>query len=344
MGPTGKSRILQIHPTRLCNLRCLHCYSSSAPEERDTLDVALLCEAVTDAASEGYNVVSMSGGEPLLYRPLGKLLRHAHERGLYTVVTSNGIPLDKRRMEMLRDVTDLLAISLDGVPASHNRIRGSDRAFDQMSERLDGVRASGIPMGFIFTLTQHNLHELEWVSQFALEQGAKLLQIHPLEEIGRASQELQGEKPDGLEASFAYLEAARIQHAVGDRMLVQVDLLNRDALRHSPERVYAASQPQDESLPLSDFVSPLIVEADGTVVPLQYGFGRMYALGNLHRAPLRELSVEWRRRVLGSFQTLCRDVFETAITPAEMPFFNWYEMITQSSKQGTERQQQHSPV
>ena len=33
MACTRGSRILQIHPTRRCNLRCLHCYSLSGPEE-----------------------------------------------------------------------------------------------------------------------------------------------------------------------------------------------------------------------------------------------------------------------------------------------------------------------
>ncbi len=70
MGPTGKARILQIHPTRRCNLSCLHCYSSSSPHERDVLDVALLCDAISDAVEEGYNIASISGGEPLVYQPL----------------------------------------------------------------------------------------------------------------------------------------------------------------------------------------------------------------------------------------------------------------------------------
>ena len=63
MGPTGdKYRVVQIHPTRRCNLRCLHCYSVSAPEERDQLPVPLLLDAVADAAAEGYAVASFFGG------------------------------------------------------------------------------------------------------------------------------------------------------------------------------------------------------------------------------------------------------------------------------------------
>src|SRR5688572_4355450 len=121
MGPTGKSRILQIHPTRRCNLRCLHCYSSSGPEEKSRLDAQLLRRALTDASLEGYTVASFSGGEPLMYQPLREVLIHAHEAGMLTTVTSNGMLLDESHLDRLRGAADLLAISLDGVPASHNR-------------------------------------------------------------------------------------------------------------------------------------------------------------------------------------------------------------------------------
>src|SRR4249920_1312004 len=141
MGPTGNSyRVLQIHPTRRCNLRCLHCYSSSGPEESSELSIALLRDALTDASEEMYSAVGISGGEPLLYKPLHELLEHAHQSGMKTTVTSNGMLLTEKRLEALRGVVDLLAISLDGVPASHNRMRASERAFDTMVARLEGVR------------------------------------------------------------------------------------------------------------------------------------------------------------------------------------------------------------
>src|SRR5260370_7448621 len=122
MACTGGSRILQIHPTRRCTLRCLHCYSSSGPEERGELPAALLADALTDAAAEGFTVASFSGGEPLLYRPLRELLDHAHGSGMATTVTSNGMLLDERRLAGLPGAVDLLAITLDGPPPSHSPI------------------------------------------------------------------------------------------------------------------------------------------------------------------------------------------------------------------------------
>lgn len=111
MGPTGHTRVVQIHPTRRCNLRCLHCYSSSSPDERDKLEVTLLFNAVTDAAAEGYNWVSVSGGEPLMYPPLYELLRHTRACGLHTALTTNGMLLDGRRLDKLTGLIDLIAIS-----------------------------------------------------------------------------------------------------------------------------------------------------------------------------------------------------------------------------------------
>src|ERR1051325_1619394 len=109
MGPTGETyRVLQLHPTRRCNLRCRHCYSSSGPEERDELDVALLCEALSDAQAEGYTVAGFSGGEPLLYKPLRTALEHARTCGMTTTVTSNGMLLDAQRLEILQGTVCLL--------------------------------------------------------------------------------------------------------------------------------------------------------------------------------------------------------------------------------------------
>lgn len=325
LAPTGRSRVLQIHPTRRCNLRCLHCYSSSGPEQREELPEALLCDAIEDAGSAGYNVVSFSGGEPLIYKPLRQLLEKAHRCGMITTVTTNGMLLGKRRIAILHGRADLLAISLDGVPDSHNKMRANNRAFEVMAGCLEGVRQAGIPFGFIFTLAQHNLHELLWVAEFALREGAQLLQIHPLEEVGRARQCLEGSKPDNIEANYAFLAAAQLDAKYGDRMRIQLDLVSRNMLEEEPERFFAGDQDQDEgNAPLSKLVSPLIIEPDGTVVPLQYGFARQYALGNLYDAPLVTLGEQWRREGRQAFWELCQRVFNQITAASEVPLSNWY--------------------
>jgi MoaA/NifB/PqqE/SkfB family radical SAM enzyme len=298
----------------------------------------LLRAALSDAAVEGYTVAGFSGGEPTLYRPLPELLEHAHACGLRTTVTTNGMLLTRRLLESLRGKVDVLAISLDGVPASHNRVRASDAAFSKMAARLEGVRAAGIPFGFIFTLTQHNLGELDWVAGFALEQGARLLQIHPLEQVGRAKQLLAGQTPDAVENAFAHLEALRIQELAGDRMLVQVDVVDSRALPAHRAHVFADEPVADaEPAPLGHLLSPLVIEPDGTVVPLEYGFARAFALGNLYDAGLRDLAERWRGERLAEFRRVCLSVYERLTGEPDMPFSNWYELVAMEADEAVAR-------
>ena len=329
MGPTGERfRVFQIHPTRRCNLRCLHCYSSSAPEVRDELDAALLRDALTDAAAEGYNVAGFSGGESIVYEQLPNILDHAHACGFTTTVTSNGMLLDENHLNLLRGRADVLAISVDGVPESHNRVRASSRAFDAMVSHLGALRASGINFGFIFTLTQYNLDELEWVANFAVDQGAKLLQIHPLEEAGRAIDGMAGSRPDETECAYAYFAARRLQKLFGGRLSVQLDLAHRELLRGNPGVVFAQEFDSSElDRPLADLISPLVLETDGTIVPVGFGFARGYRLGSLRDGRLRDFVPVWRREVYPRLRQLFREVFEEETAPREFPCFNWYETV-----------------
>jgi MoaA/NifB/PqqE/SkfB family radical SAM enzyme len=279
-----------------------------------------------EAGEQGYTVASFSGGEPLLYPHLPELLKQAHQSQMRTAVTTNGILLDDKHLEKLLGNVDVIAISLDGMPETHNKIRSFPQAFEKMSSRLAGLRQSGIPFGFISTLTRQNFRELDWVANFALEQGAKLLQIHVLAEVGHASQNLAGFRPGTDILSLAYLKAMRLREAVGDQMIIQIDLAHQESLRAAPEAFFIGDAA------ISELISPLIIEADGTVVPIQHGFSRDYAFGNLQEASLTEMFKRWYQVRYPSFLQLCQRVYEDLITPRELPIVDWYEAIAQQAK------------
>jgi Fe-coproporphyrin III synthase len=336
-GPIGDDyRVLQIHPTLRCNLKCPHCYSSSSPEEVGELNLDLLRQTLSEAFAEGYNAVGVSGGEPLMFSSLHGVLEHARSLGMATTVTTNGMLLDRKRLNDLRNLVDLIAISLDGVEESHNRMRGNPRAFELMTRRLNDLRESNIRFGFIFTLTMHNLHELEEVASFAVEQGASSLQVHPLEEVGRAQNLLANSSPDDLELAYAFLECARIKEIHAGKLDVQLDVADRNLVRESPCRVYADELDNIEELierPLGDLVSILILESDGFVVPMQYGFSRDYGLGNIRDESFSKHAARWKTNVFPSFRQLCRKVFDRMVDHdrPDQPFTNWYSLIMQSS-------------
>lgn len=322
MGLTGHSAILQVHPSRRCNLRCRHCYSSSGPRVSDEVELDVLLRAVADAQVLGYDVLAVSGGEPLLYRGLLPLLRFARGLGMRNVVTSNGMLLTSRRLSELVGLVDVLAVSLDGGPETHKWMRGDQRAWTTMVGRLPAVRDSGISFGFITTLTMHNAHELEFVVDMAARWGAALVQVHPLEPDG-AGKALTAAVPDSTELGYAFFEARRLSIVHG--VPIQVDLVTQADLRTAPERFLV--QERAPGVSLGRWLTPLVVETDGTVVPLSYGFGRDYALGNLLRAPLVTLADEWDSE---PFRRMASEVYLDLVNRG-VAFSNWYERMLRRS-------------
>ncbi len=318
----AEARVLQVHPTLRCNLACLHCYSSSGPTQRGELPLAVLAPALADAAAEGFNVVSISGGEPLLYGPLLALLDAAAACGLAATIASNGTVLTAARAAALRGRIGLLSISVDGAPATHDRVRARAGAFAQLTVGVARARDAGIPLGILFTLTRDNAGELPWVARFAADHGAALLQIHALELAGRAAVQLADAAPDDTLHAAAWLAAAQLRER-HPALAIHVDVVDRAALAtvdvRTPDELTDAR--------LAELVSPLVVEADGQVVPLQHGFPRGHALGSLHDASLAQLAARWRDHGFLAFQDACGRVLRRLQRPAELPFVSLYQEL-----------------
>jgi len=94
-----------------------------------------------------------------------------------TTVTSNACCLTALVWRCSRASLTFCDKALTALPESHNRTRGSLQAFERMQSTSKACAGSGIPFGFIFTLTQYNVNEIDWAVRFAVEQGAKLFQI-----------------------------------------------------------------------------------------------------------------------------------------------------------------------
>ena len=80
-------------------------------------------------------------------------------------------------------------------------------------------------------------------------------------------------------------------------------------------------------------MSPLVIEADGTLSPLQYGFGRAFALGNLLERSFADLAHRWRREDYHRFRRLCQDVLRRRLAAGGWPMMNWYDVVAASSRQ-----------
>jgi MoaA/NifB/PqqE/SkfB family radical SAM enzyme len=279
------ARIVQMHPTRHCNLTCAHCYSSSGPRERQQLPLEMIDTLIEHVAAEGYNILSLSGGEPLMYPHVEHVLRKARALSLIPNVVTNGTLLDEERVAMLGELAGTVAVSLDGAPDDHDRMRGRAGAFAALEAGIARLAGAGIRFGIVYTLSEQSASSLVWAARFAASSGAASFQIHALDDVGRGKA-LRDLVPHDETRSVIWLAVAYLR-GILPHLAIQLDLADArvidGALAHA-----------DGDARLAELVSPLVVEPDGTVVPLQYGFTRRFALGSLHDATLPELARRWR--------------------------------------------------
>jgi AdoMet-dependent heme synthase len=115
-----------------CNLGCGFCgFSSELTRSRRATDADEI-RRVIDLLAELRQPVLLSwlGGEPFLRRDLPELTRYAVSAGLSVSTTSNGTLLGSA--DLRRHVLDCyaeLTLSVDGLPALHDRVRGLSGGF-----------------------------------------------------------------------------------------------------------------------------------------------------------------------------------------------------------------------
>lgn len=336
MGPArGKLRVLQLHPSRSCNLGCSRCYSGPNPYERQTPPEAMALGLFDDAAVAGCKLVGFSGGEPLMYGPPRAPLRAARVCGKRTTVTTNDILLSARRIRLLQGVMALVAISLDGDPASRDRMRRHPRACSAMARRLPALRDSGPIFGFHFTLSQSSLDELIWAADIAVEQSAGLLQVHPLEAVGWPLDDLEQAIPDETELMFAVPAVARLKELAGDRIVIQLHVAGRDAMAESRKRVFAGHDWPGDEWPRVALQLPLNVAPVRTVVPAEYDLGRLWPLGKLHEALLPALAARWRQHLAPGTRDMCRGAHRQATSADPTAVVKKCAPLAQASAQGS---------
>ncbi len=180
---------VQLRVTNLCNLRCRMCgqwgdtgifrsHSGSGAATDGTVERDRIRELIglkrqlalpdyvrlLDELAPSRPIISLFGGEPLLYPDIVPLIGEIKRRGLTCTIITNGGRLETLARELVESGIDSIAVSFDGPPEVHNRIRGQADSFEKAAA---GVRAvadwrrrlgRALPMQIaILPVTEHNL-------------------------------------------------------------------------------------------------------------------------------------------------------------------------------------------
>lgn len=165
----GQGPVVVWNATSLCNLRCRHCYygaeyetADRAPAGAHGLDTDQALAFVDSLAAMRVPVLLVSGGEPLLRPDLFRVIERAVGHGLRVTISTNGTLITPEVATRIKAAgVSYVGISLDGLAEVNDHFRGKAGAFAAALRGIRNCRAAGQKTGLRFTLSRHNLAELD---------------------------------------------------------------------------------------------------------------------------------------------------------------------------------------
>jgi radical SAM protein with 4Fe4S-binding SPASM domain len=142
-----------------CNLRCSTCFQNATVVLKDECNLLQWQNFLRAYKDYGGEIVTITGGEPLLYADCLKVVEYAKNIGLKVVFLTNGTLLTKEDAKILCANCDQIRISIDGPNAeSHDLIRGKGN----FERAINGLRYlseySGYQLGIAMTPTPATIH------------------------------------------------------------------------------------------------------------------------------------------------------------------------------------------
>lgn len=180
--------IVSWNVTNACNMYCDHCYREAgckAEEELSTSEAKTMLEQIARA---GFKIMIFSGGEPLLRPDILELVAYATKLGLRPVFGTNGTLITLDMAHKLKAAGAMgMGISLDSMDAKkHNEFRKFPNAWEGAVQGMKNCREAGLPFQIHTTVMDWNSHELEAMTDFAVELGAVAHHFFFLVPTGRA--------------------------------------------------------------------------------------------------------------------------------------------------------------
>lgn len=175
--------------TSRCNLRCKHCYMEGGLAKPHEITLPVFLRLIDEFAALGGQYVTLSGGEPLMFRDWDIVAQHGARHGLKLSVMTNGRYLDRERLNVIASLGATVGLGFDGArKETHDAVRGKG-AFAEALRALEGLVAFGYAKEttLCFTAMRPNVDDIPAMIDLALDSGVSRLYISLMEQRGRAA-------------------------------------------------------------------------------------------------------------------------------------------------------------
>ena len=176
--------------TLACDLACRHCGSRAGRDRPDELDTAECLDLVDQMAEMGVHEVSLIGGEAYLREDWIQIVERIKERGMIPLLTTGGRGLTKERAEAAAKAGLVSSsVSVDGLEATHDRLRGVKGSYKSAFEAFQNLRDAGVRVSANTQINRLSVPELPAVLESIIDAGIHSWQIQLTVAMGRAADE-----------------------------------------------------------------------------------------------------------------------------------------------------------
>ena len=143
--------VLMLEPLFRCNLACPGC--GKIDYEDEILNKRLTVKECLNAVDEcGAPVVSIPGGEPLLHREIGEIVKGIIDRKKFVYLCTNALLLEKR-LHLFKPTPYLtFSVHLDGLEDEHDKAVAQDGVFKKAVSAIRKAKALGFRVNLNCTL------------------------------------------------------------------------------------------------------------------------------------------------------------------------------------------------
>ena len=180
--------------TLRCDHACTHCGSRAGVARDHELTTEEALRIVGELAAMGAREVALIGGEAYLHEGFLVIVRALREHGIGAALVTGGRGITAELARALADEQLTHAsVSIDGLEATHDRMRNLRGSFATAMAALDHLRAAGVPTASNINLNRSNHGDLEALYEELRARGIGSWQVQLTAPLGRAA-----DRPDLL--------------------------------------------------------------------------------------------------------------------------------------------------
>jgi Fe-coproporphyrin III synthase len=327
---TASTGALVLHLLGKCNLKCLHCYMEGAPTRHERLLIDDVIHAVEDCAALRTTSLAITGGEPLLYPDLRRVLQAAAAvPGLNTTLCTNATLLTDHYVESIAALGIRLNVSVDGAPGYHDAFRQESGAFAKTEEGIKSAVRAGVPVTVIMTVAHGNLASVAAMAEWALEKGVSVIRFQPLLRLGRGVT-IADQRLTGGETNDLIMQVSDLANKYRGRLTCKIIGQTLRFFRMHPCAAYVCNGASCHR-GVSREIKTIVVRENGTVLPEAPNLSPRFAMGQIEDARLTTLFTRFLNEDYGRFDALCRKTYSEVLPNWEAAIVPWDQILSESS-------------